>query len=209
MDSKVIRRKTISEVERMGYPINSNLPLIDHIAWERDTDSVLDRMLVLNVTLAVAYGYDRAEAAAWLRSEGLIGAMTEGERAFVMQGTGDEDRFKQGVEALWALAYITGKTISLDHTEYCSDDLVRLFPDLRVRDSHGVELFRRSVVRRSREEVHSSLDLVYCIHWAVRNAQVSGKRIPGRLMAYAIEQRCRAIEWCCATVGWDDVELDT
>ncbi len=62
---------------------------------------------------------------------------------------------------------------------------------------------------RSDDQIVSAADLAYCLHWAIRQSELEGKRPPGKVPPYVVVERRRALEWLLSDEDWDDVPLDT
>jgi hypothetical protein len=191
---------------KAGIDIPSHLPLLDPIRL-LTANAVADRALCLNVTINLAYGFDRSRARDWLSREGLMAKLTGEERDLLDTGEGDTYHFKAEAEALWALVWSLNIADRLDFWAPCANDLVHRMPNLDVAQSS--EAFRKAARLRSSDEVLQALDLAYCLHWAVRQAQLERKAAPGGLDPLTIEYRRHALEWLAGDVDWDEVAMDT
>lgn len=191
---------------KAGIEIPDHLPLLDPVRL-RDRRTVTDRALCLHAVLHMAHGWDIRLAKAWLQQEGLIDALTPVESDLLRTGEGDKFYFKSEVEALWALMWALGLAEELDPWKICADNLARRLPDVDARQSS--ESFRASTKLRSPDEVLGALDLAYCTHWAVRQAQLDGKRAPANLDPLTVEERRHALEWLAAESDWDEPSMDT
>lgn len=184
-----------------------SLPVLEAELQPRSPEEVVSRLLAMNAVAATAYGFDRAKAIAWLDREALSNSLSEHERRFLFESVGQPDRFKVHVEGMWALAWATGFVRELDFARLCDNDFVALFPDLRHSSSSAA--FRGRARLRARAEVVAACDLAYCLHWAVRQSELSGTRLPRHLIPYVVIERRRALEWLLGTEPWDEVSLDT
>ena len=207
MKGREVRAKSWSIAEKLGYPINENLPLIGLNPVLRKTEDIVGRMLAMNIVMATAYGFKPELALERLGESNSMNCLTTSESRFIRGGEGDAEEIKQEVEALWALGYVVGLTDELDPSTYCGSTFVRMFPDLR--SGNGVGTFRTRCVLRPVAEIFQMLDLWYCLHWGMRDAQMRSTPLPGRVRPYVIEQRRRALEWCCSDQTWEDISLDT
>jgi hypothetical protein len=54
-------------------------------------------------------------------------------------------------------------------------------------------------------------DLIYRLHWAVRDATLSGKKPPGRLNPSVVYEWHYGVNWltCYEDQEWDEVSTDT
>lgn len=194
------------EARRLGYEVSAELPLLGFDVRLRDQDEVVRRCLARYVAVAVAYGYGRDRAWAWLKREGLDDALAPSEREF-LDGGGDADAMKAGVESLWALCWVLGFVGDLDFSKICGDNLISLFPDLKTGDAAGP--FMAEARLRSLGEIAAAVDLAYCLHWAITSVGLSGKKLPGRVPPYVVIERRHALEWALSDEDWDEVPLDT
>ena len=110
------------------------------------------------------------------------------------------------IEGMWALCWCLGIVPELDFSKPCSNDFVKLLPDLK-RNEPGDE-FRKKAVLRDPREVVAQCDLAYCLHWGVIHAELSGKR-QRAIKSYMIIERRRALEWMVSDDPWDELSLDT
>jgi hypothetical protein len=206
MDPAAIRDESIAVAGRLGHQVSTELPLLDLDVRLRGQDEVVRRCLAQYVAVAVAYGYGRDRAWAWLKREGLSDEVAPSERSF-LEGAGDADTTKAGVESLWTLCWALGIVGYLDFSKLCGGNLVRLFPDLKIDDAAGP--FMAKARLRSLDEIAAAVDLAYCLHWAITNAGLSGQKLPGRVPPYVVIERRHALEWMLSDEDWDEVPLDT
>lgn len=172
----------------------------------RSQSAVIDRAVCLNAVLHVAHGWDRELAKTWLKREGLIDALTPEERAFVEAGKGNEPNFYWEIETAWVLVWALGLGDKLEFWSPVPDDLVSRLPDV---DMEGCDRFRRSAHLRPAKEIHEELDLAYCLHWAVRQAQLDRRELPPSVVNPRVERRRHALEWLAGEIDWDEPNMDT
>jgi hypothetical protein len=209
MDAKELRERSKEQAQSLGYPFNPNLPLLDPAVVTRSSDEVLDRILILNACIACGYGFPKPKALDWLKQEHLSDCLTDPEAEF-LAGKAEAKRtaFQWRVEALWALAWAAGYFDSLDFGQSCSDDLVKMLPNLNTHASS--EAFREKSKLRSAEEVLPMVDLAYSLHWAVREEGLRGQVYkPGKVQSQVIVERRLGLEWLICDESWEDVLLDT
>jgi hypothetical protein len=161
----------------------------------------------MNAVAATAYGFDKTKAAAWLNQEVLADSLSDQEKRFVFKGAGQPDRFKLQVEGMWALAWAMGIANELNFAKDCDNHFVMTLPNLKR--SQGSTDFRTKANPRPLEQVAAACDLAYCLHWAIRQSELSDKRPPGNLKPYVVVERRRALEWLLSKEAWDEVPLDT
>ena len=203
-----IRERSFREAVRLGYSINPHLPLLDQESVTRNAADIADRLLCLNAVVASACGFSRKAALAWVRAEGAFKALSAKECLFLgdSPGTTAQD-LEWRFEAVFSLAWCCSLVAEMDMAAPCPDDLVSKFPDLRrMEPASG---FRASLKLRPDEEILGECDLCYCLHWAIRDAELNRRVIPGRLHPNAVVERRRGLEWLLQLESWDDVELNT
>jgi hypothetical protein len=72
MDSRRIREQSLDVAVRLNFRINRERPVLDEPTANRSPDDTIDRLLCLHAAAAVAYGFDRAKALAWVKQGGLL-----------------------------------------------------------------------------------------------------------------------------------------
>jgi hypothetical protein len=205
-DVKEIRERSISKAKELGYPINENLPLLEDIELARSLAEAIDRCLAMQVVAACAYGFSREQGITWLKQETQL-KLTEAEHAFLESGFGDRRKFMFQIEGLYALAWGISIVQDLNFSRPCPQDLVTRFPDIKKQESSNS--FRESADFRSTDELRKALDLAYCLHWAVRQASLDNRSVPGKVESYVIVERRRALEWLFDEQDWEFISLDT
>jgi Domain of unknown function (DUF4272) len=203
-DARICSRKLASE---KGVTIPDSLPLLEDDLTPRDQNEAISRLLCLNATAAVAYGFAKAKAMAWIDRENLATFLMDDERRFLEKGEGIPRGFIMQIEGMWALAWALNLVSELDFWKDCASNFDSLFPDLRTRETSSA--FRQRAAFRSPDELVSACDLAYSLHWAVRQAEIENKLPPAKLKPYVVVKRRRALEWVLSTEEWNDISLDT
>lgn len=108
---------------------------------------------------------------------------------------------------MWALAWALGLVQELDFWKDCDNGFVTMMPNLKTEES-GEEVRSKSRLRPV-DELASACDTAYCLHWAVRQSELEGKRPPDALKPYVVIERRRALEWLLGDEPWDALSLDT
>jgi len=207
MDFKEIRAESIQSAKDIDVNISSSLPLLDDSMEMRDKEEIVVRILTLHVIAAAAFGFDRVKAIDWLDKERITGSLNPQERRFISEGVGAVNDFKVQIEGMWALAWALGIVELLDFTKYCDNRFVEYFPNIKLNESS--KDFRSKIKERSRAEVIKACDLAYCLHWAIRQAEITNEPSPFNLRSYVIIERRRALEWILGKEEWDKISLDT
>ncbi len=206
-ESAVVRRSSVQVAEQYGIRIPTSLPSLEPLSVARSPAQVLDRLFCLHAVAAVAYGFSNSRVLAWLDREGLLRSLMEDE-ADLVAGAGGRDRFQVVVEGAWALAWALRLVPVLDPWAGPDAAFVRILPDLKT-DEPTTRLRGSVGSLRSVEELLPALDLIYCLHWATRDAALTGSPAPGELIPYVVVERRRALEWLVSEEQWDQLALDT
>ena len=204
---KAIRDDSLATARKMGFPTNDSLPLLDDVQSPKTADEVVDRLLCLFVAAGCSFGFDRAKAHAWLENENLLGKMTPLERGCLENDRESYPVFDREIEAMWALAWILGVIPRLDFSKNCSNRFASMLPNVRLGESS--EAFRSKVQIRPTPQIVPVCDLAYCLHWGIRQAEISKLPTPGKVLSFVIEERRRALDWFLGNEPWHEWPLDT
>jgi hypothetical protein len=156
-----IRARSLSIASRSGLSIAASLPLLEPDLHVRRQDEVVGRLFCLHVAAAVAYGFDRAKAMAWVQQEKLGNVLTNAEVCFVQRGEGRPQEFQTQVEGMWALFWTLGFVQKLDFWKDSGDNFVTLMPNLLVGQSSS-DWYRKARTR-AEEELLAACDLAYLL----------------------------------------------
>lgn len=206
VDISKIREISIIKAEILGYPINLSLPLLDSVKQVRSISDIVDRLLAMHCVAATVYGFDGKLALKWYKKESVNNMLTSSENRFLSTMAGDKQQFMLQIEGLWALAWALGIIDALDFSLPCSSTFVTLLPDLKKNETS--KILRNRVKLRSVDEILKSLDLAYCCHWGVIEANLRGETV-GKVAPYVIIERCHALEWIVYNEDWEKIELNT
>jgi hypothetical protein len=207
MDSNAIRSESKDIAIKLGLAIPDQLPLLEDGLELRSQNDAISRLLCLTAIGAASYGYDKRKVLAWLRQEKLEEMLVRSEIAFLKEGAGAPQMFQVQIEGMWALAWALTFVPSLDFWQDCDSRFVTLLPNLKIGQS-GDE-WRRKARFRKTDEVVAACDLAYCLHWAIRQAELIGRQTAALLKPYVVVERRRALEWLLGNDAWDAVSLDT
>ena len=204
-----IRSTNLLKAKRLGYPINEDLPLLDATDYHKDLFDIGKRLLTLYAIVSCSYGFPKDRAKDWLRQEDLIDALSHRESVYLdtLSSPAQNIEKQWNVEAIWALAWAVGCHDVMDFGDSCADNFIQMLPDLKRAAS--TELFLAGLELRPNAELLEKCDLAFCLHWAIRDAEIRGSPVPGHLPAQAVVNRRRAFEWMLNEESWDDVNLDT
>lgn len=207
MENNSIRKKSLACAASLGFSINEFLPLLGEKIYEKSAEQIANRLLCLHVVAACSYGFNREEACSWIAQENLQNFLTEGEKIFLAKGVGEKEKYHFQIEGMWALSWSLGLVPRLDFSKGCESSFALLLPNLKISESSVV--LRSKLVLRSFDSIFEQCDLAYCLHWAIRQAQICSNAIPGKVQPYVIIERRRALEWLIGNEDWDNVILDT
>ncbi|MFO0782919.1 MAG: DUF4272 domain-containing protein [Phycisphaerales bacterium] len=207
IDLRQIRAQSVGLAGRHRIAVPTWLPLLDSGLTPRSREEVIGRSLAITAVSATCNGLNKEVAREWVTSEGLGAFLTPSEHGFLYEGLRGRPAFLFQIEGLWALLWALGFVDQLDHSQVCSERLVTLLPDLRVPEPSGT--FRALARLRKADELLQELDLEYCLHSAICDAELRGRADSLSLVSYAVVERRRALEWLMSGDAWDDVELNT
>jgi hypothetical protein len=207
LDATLIRRRSIAVANRLGYVINPALPLLDETQVTRSTDQIVDRLLAMHSVAAAAYGFDRSKARDWLSRQVHSVCLTPEEQEFLESHGGDPRPFMWQIESMWGLAWAICVVDTLDFGQRCSQDFVRMLPDLKSNGDAGG--FRQRATLRSDESIVAMADLAYCLCNSIVDESLKGTQITHAVPAYVIFSRRRALEWLLTDDDWNSVSMDT
>lgn len=80
-------------------------------------------------------------------------------------------------------------------------------PDLKKKEN-GQKITKVAQLRGP-DEVLPQMDLYYCLHWALRDAELTNQSPKLSLQSRVIVERRLALEWYVSDFDWDKVSLDT
>ena len=211
MEASELKRKTENLLLKEGIPVNEHLPKIEEMS-ELSFVSVANirkRVVALSYILARAFGapFDMVQKS--IHEFQLENVFLPQELAFINQASPakeDTEQYQLGVEALWELAWVLGLIPKVSHSGLCGNNLVHLIP----KPGEDPSQFLASAQMRSHEAIYVEADLLYRIHWASREANLTGRHEPTGVPEYVIEQRHKAINWVSyGEVPWDEVDTST
>ncbi len=213
MESAEARKlKTEKHLQAKKVPFNRHLPLIDDgkSVKLRSAQDVARRAVVLYNITALGFGIEKIKVVETLRKSGVWESLAPSEMEFVEAEAPTKQQMIDAtwrVEALWTLLWALGKVETLDFpTTPC--DPQKIHPLLPKPDQ--VQAFIASAHLRDAEAILDETDMIYRIHWAVRDAQLNKKAAPGKLDSGVVVERHYALNWLTWYADeWDDITTDT
>lgn len=209
MDQLEIRQKSLKLADKLGYQTNSKLPVLEGDIEIRPVLDVVARIMALYATIAVSYGFSATLVSEWLQREGFFDALTREESA-VLHATCKPTflvSMQWRVESLWVLTWTCSFHSALNFAKPCDDSFIEIFPSLQ-RNESAVDFCSKAKLRPANKLVET-LDVAYCIHWAIRQSIMDGTEIPNGMNERIILERRRALEWINGKEDWENISLDT
>lgn len=162
-------------------PINQGLSVIesDDEVNLRNPEEVLHRLVALWAVAGTASLRDRDDFREYIRGRKYEGWLSENGRGFLF----GENRTERGyiqyswrTESLYFLAWCAGLVRSIEIPEGQSDinEVIPLFPKEREEPS----VLASAIQIRPKEEILHWSDLLYRLHWAVRETDINGEDLP-------------------------------
>jgi len=176
----------------------------------RDAKDVARRVIILYAVGSVVFEGGREESIKFLKEAGLWDYVSPSEVAFLENQKPSEQETADVIwrmEALWMLLWAMGKVKELDlPTKPCDLDMIHELVPKRAE----VAQYINSATLKTKSEILDHTDMIYRIHWAVRDAQLNKKPIPAGLDADVVVERHYALNWLVFYADdWDDITTDT
>jgi uncharacterized protein DUF4272 len=213
MSTQARKEHSESYLKKLGIPVNVHLPRIESETETklRSPQDVAKRCLVLCAVCGVGHDVDRAATISWLRREGLWEFVSPTEQKFLESATPTK---QQKIDAtwrsesiwvlLWSLGYV--KTVDLPTKSCDVDFILKSVPNL----GDPTEKFVHDAHLISFATILDQADLIYRIHWAVRDAQLNGRKAPGGFDSGIVVERHYTLNWLIFYADdWDEITTDT
>jgi Domain of unknown function (DUF4272) len=205
------RDRTIAILESESVPYLERLPLIESetdIPRRRDREVALRAMALAVVALK---GVKNDQAAVEHAEKFGIGySLTPKELKFVSDAEPSADdriQFSWRSECLHVMLWALGFEEELGRPDRQFDPAYAV----DLLDRHGREGFLATARLRSARELLDAADLLYCYHWAVRDARLAGRSMPAGLNGDVVQEWHYALNWLIGYEDqeWDDITTDT
>lgn len=208
IDPAKIKAENIAILSEWGVPTNDHLPQLEEES-ELNPPSARDvarRCMIMSHVIGIGFGVDavklRKAASAW----GLMECASSLETDMLSRSTHTEQERINAtwlVECLQSLAWCLGLA-DLTPMQHCDEDLASKFPAPFTDPS----LFIASAQLRPLEDIYRQADLHYRLHWAARNARLTGSEFP--VSEGILRERRKALDWAIGVESdWDEVSSDT
>ncbi len=208
VDPEFVKRESIKLIRSWDIPAVDHLPTLeteDELS-PQSAEDVARRCMVIIHVVGIGFGGNTKKLRDAVEKFGLMDSASEHERDILMR---DDHTEQEKIDAQWlvecmqSLAWCLGLA-SLEHFKDCDDDLASKFPDPFTDPSD----FIASASLRPFGEIYQQADIHYRLHWAARNARLSGSEFPVR--EGFLRERRRALDWVIGVeADWDEVPSDT
>lgn len=179
------------------------------MAKPQTAEQVARRCLVLMAVIAAGHKKPRAKIRAWLRQEGLTKELTPQEkRLFASTNVS----LRQQVWATWRVEALAPLLWSIGALPRMTKPKAMADPRKLLKPLYEpTEKFVQEARLRSKRDLDRASTEIFETHWAVRDAQINDKKIPGRVDPGIVQERHHALNWLLNDAGeqWDDVSTDT
>ena len=206
------RDRTLAIIRPEGVPYLDSLPLIEmeaDIPRRGDEEVALRAMALAAVALRdLAPSQEAMEN--YIEQLDIEDSFTPKERVFIHDANSSRDdrmQFSWRCECLHVLLWALGFVETLGRPDHKCDSKA-LFDLVWELGREG--LIEEAQLRPARELLDAA-DLLYCYHWAVRDAQMFRKPVPAGLSRDVVQEWHYAVNWliCYKGAEWDEVAVDT
>lgn len=207
------RQRVLDLLKSLNIPFYDRFPLIDEGQHSeiRSAQDIAKRILVLTYLCYISnVEEDRLEIIDYLKKEELWNSITNDEqKLFLKEKLTEKDRINISwrAEGIWLLLYTINKVeeLELPQQEIEMNSIFERIPDFMANTGAFIE----SATIRHFTEILNLSDLIYRLHWALRDVQLNNLP-PLNLNSSIVFERHYAINWVTnSSLNWDDVTTDT
>ena len=209
------RKATSESILALGVPINEHLPMIeseDEVEL-RMPDEVLRRLVALWSVVDKAFLRSESQSPTYIVTHSMQSWLSNVERPFLIDEKPSERdyiHFSWQLEALYFVAWCAGmlECSEVPNDESSVKSILSLFPVGAEQPNR----LRAAIRLRDKAEVLDRADLLCRLHWAVRNAKLTGSSPPNDLNGGVVQEWHRAVNWMIrydSEDNWDQVGTDT
>ncbi len=200
-------------LKQNGVPTLDHLPFVEDytVARFRDQKEVACKVVVVYGLLHVAYNEKTAEEMiAYYKKYNLWDYVSPKERMYLEKPTRTQEennlvswRIECLNVLLWSLRHFNTLPFPI---EMCNFSDYKNLPNL---ENDPTEWISNSKLRNT-EDILNETDMIYRIHWAVRDASLNGRPIPANINQDIVMERHFALNWLVMYADeWDEVTTDT
>jgi Domain of unknown function (DUF4272) len=213
MTAQQRKEKTELYLKGLGIPYNIGLPIVDEEdeAIIRKPADIAKRIFVLAYLGVYAEDGDRNEIIEYLKLENIWDAVSDDEKElFLKDESTEQDKVNISwrSEAMYLMLWTINKIDKLDlPIEECSIwDTLNLLPDYL----EPTKDFIANATIRTTQEILDETDLIYRLHWMVRQSGIENKTPAANINASMVMERHYALNWITYyDENWDEIMTDT
>ncbi len=202
------KQESIRLIRSLDIEVNESLPTLEteEELTPQSAQGVASRCMVIAHVVGIGFGGNPKKLRDAIEQFDLMGSVSEHETDMLMR---DEHTEQERIDAQWlvecmqSFAWCLGLA-PLERFKDCDDDLASKFPDPFTDPTQ----FIASATLRPFEEIYQEADIHYRLHWAARNARLTGAKFP--VLEGFLKERRRALDWVIGVeADWDEVPSDT
>ena len=211
---EALKRRTRSnrQLASEGIPIAASLPVIETAAQAkpRTANEVARRAIALLLVANKGELNDQAFVEIFIGVFSASDDFTPKELAFIRNGNTtqiERTQFLWRYESLNVLLWAIGLVDKLDR----ADAIIDVPKAVTIFRENGRDGLLEKAKMRPIKEILDQSDLIYRMHWAVRDAGINGRPAPAGLDRSVVYERHYAFNWLIGYLGqhWDDITTDT
>jgi len=213
MTAQERKEKTEIYLKGLNIPFNFRLPPIEeeNDVIVRSAVEIAKRIFILVYLGVYSEDGDRNEIIEFFKSEELWDSVSEYEKKLLLkEKLTEKDKINiswrsEGIYLLlWAINKIDHLGLPIDQCDIGTT--LNLLPNA----FNSTKEFTQNAIVRTREEILDKSDLIYRLHWVIREAKLNNGEIPSNLDSSIIEEWHYAINWITYyDDNWDDILTDT
>jgi hypothetical protein len=213
MTAQERKEKTELYLKESGIPVNPGLPPIEEETEIviRSAADIAKRIFILVYMGVYAEDGDRDEIMHFFKSEKLWDFISENEKELLLKKKLTEKdkiyiswRSEAIYLLLWSIHKIEELALPVEQCDIAG--MLDLLPDAFESTKEFIE----SATVRTRREILDQSDLIYRLHWAVREADSNDDDIPADMDPGIIQEWHYAINWITFyDEDWDNITTDT
>lgn len=204
-----------SKLRALGVHINEHLPMIeaeDEVEL-RSPNEVLRRLISLWAVVDKAFLGSESQSTKYIIAQEMQTWLSNVERTFLLDEQPyerDSIHFSWQLEALYFLAWCAGllECSEVPNNESSVKPILNLFP----AGDEQPDRLSIAIRLRDKSEILDRADLLYRLHWAVRNSALAGTGKLEGIDGGVVQEWHRAVNWIIqydSEDDWDQVGTDT
>jgi hypothetical protein len=209
------KERSESKLNARGIPVNEHLPLIEaeNETTIRSHEEVLRRLIALWAVVDKAFMRSESITTEYIAEHRLQPWLSNVENAYLFNKEStdrDNIHFSWQLETMCFVAWCAGllDCAEIPNGESSVKSILHLFPSATEQPDRLLA----AIKLRSKSEVLDRADLMYRLHWAVRNAELMGTAAPSSINGGVVQEWHRAVNWMIcydSENDWDQVGTDT